>query len=742
MGEPFAVCTPAPSSSIGSPLVAQVQHVPRLPAGSAQNYRIIAPKPSKDVKWQPCKKAKSRNGCLTCKAKRMKCDETKPSCHQCARRGHACGGYKIDFKWKPCDPSKSTFDGQFRDFLSICSDPAADPTRSTSVDSSFLEHYTSAAFAESVLNHSHGMDYVSNDSSMILGYSSNSFEESQHFDACLLNLSEHLFSSSPDEEISPNPQPADHVFNANPARASSNEVADPDDIAWADLIFGFDETFPAPLQIDQQNLFQSTTPLSPLSGDTNRTDGYLDWIILFQQPHFQNDSPEVISLIFNNYTCNILSIKDRIHGNPWTYHVWMMAKTFPALYQALAAMACLHVSKVQPELRAKGIQHIQLSKQELEAHSSDGVVPLDQFIATTLALGFAETWDCQQRSTASFRVSVAKELFQRAYSSDYILDATAEDVTRLRFLARTCLYMDVISRLTANGASKTLEDDFTSAAYMHSYPLAFPKYDIDPLMGYATELFPLIGQVADLVYLVRNRTANRNSPAIISRAADLKQRLERWSVLVDDSTIKELSTTQSDALQTAEAYRWASLLLLRQAVPELPSVISYPELAQKVMIYLATTSHVSRTIIIQIFPLMMAGCEAIEDEDRDWVRQRWSLMARNMVTGIVDRCFEITTEVWHRRDRYAKLNDICPSTGATIHSPPRPPVNVENSNSHTSTTMTPNSISTSRNDFPVSAAFKNGVDLLTKSGCIDYSVKGKLHWLGVMKDWNCEVMLG
>ena len=40
-------------------------------------------------------------GCGTCKAKRLKCDESKPTCHQCQKRGVACAGYKKDFKWRP-----------------------------------------------------------------------------------------------------------------------------------------------------------------------------------------------------------------------------------------------------------------------------------------------------------------------------------------------------------------------------------------------------------------------------------------------------------------------------------------------------------------------------------------------------------------------------------------------------------------------------------------------------------------
>jgi len=42
------------------------------------------------------------------------------------------------------------------------------------------------------------------------------------------------------------------------------------------------------------------------------------------------------------------------------------------------------------------------------------------------------------------------------------------------------------------------------------------------------------------------------------------------------------------------------------------------------------------------------------------------------------------------------------------------------------------------NDFPISAAFRKGVDMLTRSGCTEYTVRGRLHWLGVMRDWGWD----
>ena len=37
---------------------------------------------------------------MTCKKKRLKCDETRPSCVQCQKRSVVCEGYKKDYKWR------------------------------------------------------------------------------------------------------------------------------------------------------------------------------------------------------------------------------------------------------------------------------------------------------------------------------------------------------------------------------------------------------------------------------------------------------------------------------------------------------------------------------------------------------------------------------------------------------------------------------------------------------------------
>ncbi|KAK3294320.1 uncharacterized protein B0H64DRAFT_184363 [Chaetomium fimeti] len=42
---------------------------------------------------------KSRSGCRTCKVRRLRCDETKPGCQNCAQKGYDCPGYQQRLQW-------------------------------------------------------------------------------------------------------------------------------------------------------------------------------------------------------------------------------------------------------------------------------------------------------------------------------------------------------------------------------------------------------------------------------------------------------------------------------------------------------------------------------------------------------------------------------------------------------------------------------------------------------------------
>ena len=203
-------------------------------------------------------------------------------------------------------------------------------------------------------------------------------------------------------------------------------------------------------------------------------------------------------------------------------------------------------------------------------------------------------------------------------------------------------------------------------------------------------------------------------------------------------------------LQTAEAYRLATLLHLHQSVPELPSR-SAADLAQNVLQSLATVPPSSRTVIVQIYPLMVAGCEATTTEDRDWVRERWGAMDTRMRIGVIEKSLTVTEEVWRRRDAYEaqpttrrKLVATADLQHARHRGVPfvRTVSGVEGADpGRTGMVFSyveadgDGKTNGDNGKWPTRPGVGGGV-----IGSVDpaYTVRGHLHWVGVMWDWGWE----
>lgn len=463
-------------------------------------------------------------------------------------------------------------------------------------------------------------------------------------------------------------------------------------------------------------------------------------------PKINEDEREQIAMLFLKTTCHNLTIEEDSDKNPWKTVIWPMAQQYPALYHALAALTCFHTSKAQPQLRIDGQRHLHTSAHLLSVGINKSEIPLDAALAATLALGFAETWDSESAATGMTHITGAGILLQQMLQNQTTGVYTKEEEARLEFLYNTWTYMDVIARFTCLDLCPPVPESLVAATVGR---LDFSTSKLDPLMGYSMSFFPIMRRVADLICKVRVKNAPRNSPVIISQALELKRNIEDWVPPIDLETIEDHTQLMTDAIQTAEAYRWSILSLLYQTVPELPNLTSYGELAQKVLVYLATIPLSSPTIIVHILPLIVAGNDAVEEEDRGFVRDRWKAMSKRLVTGIVERALEITEEVWKRRDDFLLARGIPHlSEDATQAEGISPTNNMHygtasgtgspSSGSYPATATQARPQSRKVNTFPISAAFKKGVDTITRSGSIDYTVRGSLHWLGVMKDWQWQ----
>lgn len=486
---------------------------------------------------------------------------------------------------------------------------------------------------------------------------------------------------------------------------------------------------------------------SPVFSDSSSSSGGSRFNIfsaaIYGQPRLHPDSEEMLTLRFDTQTCGILSIKDGPTENPWRMKLWPMARESPALRYAINAMTAFHASKEKPSLRIRGMQDFGQSLKLLSAEIQDTRVDIS--LATTLVLAFAESWD-QLISTGITHLRGAKKLVSEALINYRRGSLHHEVEERLSFLCRTWVYMDVIARLTSLDGDES--EDFDTVLGPLCGP-STPNQGIDPLMGCASTLFPLIGRAANLIRKVR--TSGKNSLPIISHASELKDSIEKWEVPLMLEKPEDQSTEIDHSKRTAEAYRWATLLYLHQAVPEIcsePINESIDRMAKEVLQHLATVPLSSRAVIIHIFPLLAASCEVTDAVDRKWVADRWESMMARMNIQNIDKCWIVVKEVWERRDNREQERRRQRHRAAADHlltgyiptkcAKKKAGVRDANSNDRSARRAGQSTRPTrsTKSTFGMLRKESSGA----AAGGLDYelTVRGELHWAGVMKDWKWE----
>lgn len=478
---------------------------------------------------------------------------------------------------------------------------------------------------------------------------------------------------------------------------------------------------------------------------------------LYKVPSLLPGSPESLFPRFDQQTCGILSIKDGPGENPWREMILPLAQESPALWHAISAMAALHSAKQLPEMFQQGLQHMNKSGR----HFSNDIAHMktETALATTLALAFAMSWDPHMNPGGNPHIRGAKTLFHEVVKKYNRTPPNSKDHPRLRFLCNTWLYVNVIAQLTSldDGDANNLDID------LPAHPL--PQFiEIDPLLGSAHNLFPLIGGVASLIRKVRKSTAN--SMDICREAEVLQTAVESWMPPHGEiPKVEDPSLEVQHSVQTAEAYRWATLLYLHQAVPELPSRTT-ANLAHRILECLKSVPVSSRAIVIQIFPLMAAGCEVV-GENRTWVKNRWDTMRRRMMIGNLDRCWEVVEQVWRLRDadevqkskRGLQIADSIMNGKNNYPAMKRKMKSEANNDNAYFVDWIDGCDGTIKRRATLNTMFTNDYSLMMDMSCetlelekaqsalLEYSVevidpertvRGRLHWIGVMREWKWE----
>ena len=737
-----------------------------------------------------------RSGCVTCKAKRLKCDEIKPTCQQCHKRQVECGGYKKNYKWRafeeatftnkptispssktelplshddagkskrngadtnPSSPShpplnpphgeafeaatahgeiplKAPYQWPLPPFVTI--DPQLsqtptiyDPTSCLNGGVSSITFSNGIPLTDTPSTVNSILDDDSTQQSVLSAATSFSSGRSpQLVDFLLPGID--LAAPPPPEYVDFKPEP--WGFSYQPEASCDGQTPTRDNSFEHDN--GIEEI---PRYSGQAEPWLMRLP-SPCPSDSSGSSEGSQFSGLCRQPRILQGSPEMLVSRFVKQTCGILSVKDGPSENPWRTMVWPLALSSPSLYHAISSMTIFHTYRGEKALKMQGVDHMTQSIR----HLASGIksMRIDTALATTLVLAFSESWD-QHTSTGIKHLRGAKMLVKRALEEHHHNTLSLEDLDRFRFLCNTWVYMDVIARLTS------VDDDDSNdfdAALMPACGAFGLNREVDPLMGCASTLFPLIGRVANLVRKVMRCPSNTVN--IVSQANELKAAIEAWEPPSCFEAPEDPTSEIQHSLQTAEAYRWATLLYLHQAVPEVPSMAA-DQLAKQVLLYLATVPLSSRAIIVHIYPLLVAGCEAIGHEERAWVEDRWAAMVQRMSIGNLNACWEVINEVWNRRDadeaeRCRRMHRRTFASRERVrrrHDMNDDAISGDFSGRPGTSKRCPESLSTFARPAKLS---KRSTDVFES---IDHekTVRGRLHWVDVMKQkkWEGESMV-
>ncbi|KAJ5045116.1 glutamate decarboxylase gad1 [Penicillium rubens] len=718
-----------------------------------------------NIRTQKPKQTKSRNGCITCKAKRLKCDEIKPSCHQCERRKVQCGGYKKDFKWRPFEETNLASGRPTVTKAKKANNPSQQAPSVADIGQTFPTPPTTEQSASPIRMQSHKFDGSRSPPGSPLHGSPTSINSFLSTEARSLDdlpvIKDDVSMADCTEppldvnvSLSADSPPFNFLSFLEPFQDSlslaNSLVSDVDADRARHMPFGPDQpavdasklSFSQLLEDENDDIEEIIRKSDPGLGPWNFTIPQGDYFHLnpprmSENPSLPPESPEMLVLRFDKLTCGILSIKDGALENPWRTLVWPLAKDTPVLRHAIFALAAFHSGKQNPHLRLQGVKHMRQSITGLVGQIQN--MRPDAALATSLALAFADTWD-QHTRTCIQHLRGAKTLMCQVIASGTRGGASDEHLDRIRFLYNTWSYMDVIARLTS------LDDCGPQNWDSSIFDLPSDTvHDIDPLMGCATTLYPLMSRVAKLIQQVRKSSSNTVS--VVAQAMELKSLVEQWEPPRWFEPPDDPSSEVQHSIQVAHAYRWATLLYLHQAVPEIPSEPA-DELAKRVLILLATVPYTSRTSIIQMFPLLAAGSEVDTDDDRKWVLDRWTTIQSRLMLGGVDRCLEVLKEVWERRDAMNAKREremVSSRRSESFSSGDREKVSsslpadfrkYSPSGSHKGSTG-------GRSGQPSSGSVRRGSALASLENIeFERTVRGRLHWVNVMGEWGWEVFIG
>ncbi|KAF2100044.1 hypothetical protein NA57DRAFT_38240 [Rhizodiscina lignyota] len=512
----------------------------------------------------PRRLPKSRNGCQQCKVRKLKCDETRPACKNCIRRGNDCPGYTKVLKW------------------------------STKHEVHKQPRKSRATFQQS--------DYSSNFSASPISTTSAAAKDASP----TLPFPESLTEDFPDERATKRARktpPTEIDPEITNAAAATTEQRTQEDDDVIELPRSSDEDF---LSIDESPLFallqnsglqtasQNQASAEPQSKALLRTFYRLPPAT--PQAALMDTGSYLIQHYFQD-VCTIFSSFDS-SLNPFRMTISRLWTDSAPIYYAIQSMAAAHLANTYPQMSVVGVEMQKKAGESLEQElqlAVSGETKPDRSLLTLLLLGLSACWHRPNDLGLGY-LRAARTLMCNKLLQDKPME-TKEQQRQDQFFEEALVYWEMMMGYVAPAVEETGAPPIAPPT-QHHFPLpqqgpqsSESKVLPHPWTGVAPRAQILLAEVGRLVREERMsyRTELLDLEAHLAasqRRFSVAQALEEELLSIEPPDPESLvdvgdeKTSKKDFLIIAEATRCAALLDLYRIFPDMLTKRLGPEAAE------------------------------------------------------------------------------------------------------------------------------------------------------------------
>ncbi|KAG8427378.1 hypothetical protein J3459_006773 [Metarhizium acridum] len=489
-----------------------------------------------------------QTGCLMCKRRKKKCDETKPRCGDCRRLCLDCA-WPPERNGKP-KPGSGSADEAIKEDVN-CDDGIIEPIPSSNIMSQLPETVIrdipvrKSPSASSSSSGRHGSfdnqsQYSHASSNSQVGYSNYAnfnrpVEQTAVMAVATSSMAMPSSSTMPTSGIIGELTP-----DMPPQRLSWDMSASPP--AWLDSITPISNGSPT-ASIDSAPSSQSLSIYVP-------------------QLMPQLSAPQDRALL-NHYSTIVSSILSRRASteNPYNSYLLPMAQSNDLVLHCILALSANHWRKLQPAMGDRGLLHKSKATQALagllphvDTTSADiALVSSLLLCMTELFDGTSEGWKLHLKGAKRLLITLRKQ------QGDILTG-------HYKFLLRLARFLDSAAT-TSTCRPPLMGAEAAEAQALHTWS-STPDEEDSAVYGIPKELFHLVDRINTLAELRSTRVDQASENAFRRHASEIEHRINNWSYEYGGMSraVSTLTPATEDVLHATLAFEYAIRLRLHQIV--------------------------------------------------------------------------------------------------------------------------------------------------------------------------------